>query len=232
MEYTVNILSEYKDDKFADFQAKLIPTVRRENIIGVRTPDIRAIAKRLLADAEFCENILPAFLKELPHEYFDENVLHGDIISKEKSFDTAIAYVEKFLPYVDNWAVCDMLSPKVFAKRKAELFDRICVWLESEKTYTVRFGINMLIKYFLNGEFKEEHLELVRLAGGDDYYIKMAKAWYYSFAFIKHYDETLKYFKTAQIDEWIFKKSIQKARESFRINDERKADLKLLVKHE
>ena len=231
MDYIVDILKKHADEKFADFQAKLIPAVERGRIIGVRTPRIRALAKELRADEEFCKNILPAFLQELPHTYFDESVLHGELISLEKDFGNALRLTEEFLPYIDNWAVCDILSPKVFAKRKSELFERICVWLESDKVYTVRFGIDMLIKYFLDDAFEVGHLELVRVARGEDYYIKMAKAWYYSFAFIKHYDETLEFFKTAQIDQWIFKKSIQKSRESYRISDARKNELKELSKH-
>ena len=232
MEYIVDILRSYSDEKFADFQAKLIPTVERARIIGVRTPQIRALAKSLRADEEFCKNVLPAFLKELPHAYFDESVLHGELISLEKDFELALSLTEEFLPYIDNWAVCDILSPKVFSKHKRELFERIRIWLESGDVYTVRFGLDMLIKHFLDGEFEVGHLEMVRVANGDDYYIKMAKAWYYSFAFIKHYDDTLEYFKTAPIDKWIFKKSIQKSRESYRISQEQKDELKELLKHE
>ncbi|MDE5602128.1 MAG: DNA alkylation repair protein [Clostridia bacterium] len=232
MDYIFDVLRKHSDEKFADFQAKLIPTVERKSIIGVRTPEIRALAKQLRADGEFCKNVLPAFLKELPHTYFDESVLHGELISLEKDFEVTLNLIEEFLPYIDNWAVCDILSPKVFAKHKSELFERICVWLKSDEVYTVRFGLDMLIKHFLDGEFEVSHLEMVRVANGDDYYIKMAKAWYYSFAFIKHYDETLEYFKTAPIDKWIFKKSIQKSKESFRISEEQKNELKELLKHE
>lgn len=231
MKSITELLTECQDSKFADFQAKLIPAVDRAAIIGVRTPKIRAIAKELTKDKEM-QDTVRSFLEELPHTYFDENALHGEIISLEKDFERAIAQVEKFLPYIDNWAVCDLLSPKSFAKHKDRLLERIKVWLESGRVYTMRFAIDMLIKYFLDGEFDAAHLELVRTAKGEDYYVKMAKAWYFSFALIKHYETALEYFKTVPLDRWIFKKSIQKARESYRLNDERKEELKALLKHE
>ncbi len=232
MDCIIERLRGLGDDKFADFQAKLVPNVERENIIGVRTPVLRSLAKELLNDGEFCSGILPEFLNELPHRYFDENILQGEFISKEKDFVKAIELTRKFLPYVDNWAVCDLLAPKVFAKHKDELFPIIRKWLESDLIYTVRFGIDMMIKHFLDAEFKYTHLSLVNNARGDDYYIKMSKAWYFSFALIKHYEDTLAYFKNENIDGWIYKKSIQKARESYRVSDEHKDELKALLKHE
>lgn len=232
MDYIVKLLNANRDEKYADFHSRLIPTVDKERILGVRTPVLRSLARDLLKDKDFCDNILPEFLNELPHFYYDENTLHGEFISKQKDFDKAVELTEEFLPHIDNWAVCDMLDPKVFGKHKEELFALICKWLDSGSVYTVRFGIDMMLKHFLDDNFRVEHLPLVLNAKGDDYYIKMAKAWYFSFAFIKHYNTTLDFFKSVKMDEWIFKKSIQKSRESFRLTAEQKEELKLLLKHE
>ncbi len=229
MDYVEQILFEHKDEKFADFQAKLIPNIPRESIIGVRTPELRQVAKRLMADEGFRRDMLDGFLNQMPHRYFDENVLHGELISLEKNFLKAMALTEDFLPFVDNWAVCDMLSPKSFGKHKDELYIKICEWLQSERVYTVRFGISMMIKYFLDGDFKICHLAEVRDARGDDYYIKMVKAWYFATALAKHYCETFDFLKNGGMDEWVLKKSIQKARESFRVSDEHKAQIKTLI---
>jgi len=230
MEYIENLLDAYKDEKFADFQAKLIPGVPREKIIGVRTPILRKLAGELLNDSEFIENYQDKFLSELPHNYFDENVLHGELISRFKDYKTALIEVKKFLPFVDNWAVCDLLSPKAFKKHKPELFSEIVIWLQSDETYTVRFGVNMLMKYFLDEDFELGHLSLVENAKGEDYYVKMVKAWYYSVALVKHYDETLEYLEASDMDVWVYNKALQKARESYRISDEKKQQLKLLKK--
>lgn len=226
MEYTVNLLKERADAGYADFHSRLVPTIERERILGVRTPVMRSLAKELLKDEAFCENILADFLNELPHYYYDEMILHGEIISREKDFEKAVVLVEKFLPYVDNWAVCDLLAPKVFAKHKNELFPIIEMWLQSDRVYTVRFGIDMLIKYFTDADFKPCHLDMVRDACGDDYYVKMAKAWYFSYILIKHYEVALDYLKNTDMDEWTRKKSIQKARESYRLTDAQKSELK------
>jgi len=232
MKYIEMILSQHKDEKFADFQSGLIPNVPRECIIGVRTPELRLVAKQLTADEDFRRNMLDEFLNENPHKYFDENVLHGELISLEKDFTKAMALTEDFLPRIDNWAVCDILSPKSFAKHKDELYIKICEWLKSERVYTVRFGVSMMIKYFLDGDFKCCHLKQVLNAYGDDYYIKMVKAWYFATALAKHYPETFEFLKTADMDEWIFKKTIRKAVESFRVSEEHKTQLKELLKHD
>lgn len=232
MDYVVKLLKANADEKYADFHSKLVPTVERKRIMGVRTPVMRKIAKELLKDEKFVKEEMPAFLKELPHYYYDEAFLHGEIISKEKDYEKAVAMVEEFLPYVDNWAVCDLLDPKVFAKHKEELMKNIVRWLKSDRVYTVRFGIDMMIKHFLDGEFDESHLTLVRDACGDDYYIRMAKAWYYSTALVKQYEITRDYLINSIGDEWILKKSIQKARESFRLTGEHKEELKDILKHD
>lgn len=225
MDCIVEILKEKSDKKYADFHSRLVPTVERARILGVRTPVMRSLAKSLASDSEFRENVMPKFLSELPHYYYDENVLHGELISLEKDYESALALVEAFLPFVDNWAVCDMLSPKVFAKNKTDLMSHIKRWLKSDAVYTVRFGIDMMIKYFADDLFVPECLDLVNDAMGEDYYIKMAKAWYYSVAIVKHYEVTRDY--VAQIsDSWIKKKSIQKARESFRLTEAQKEEFK------
>lgn len=227
MDCIVELLKERADKKYADFHSRLVPMVGRERILGVRTPVMRSLAKSLANDDGFRKNAMPKFLGELPHYYYDENVLHGELISLEKDYQSALALVEAFLPFVDNWAVCDMLSPKVFAKNRADLLEHIKRWLKSDRVYTVRFGIDMMIKYFADELFVPEHLDLVFCASGEDYYIKMAKAWYYSVVIVKHYGVTRDY--VAQIsDPWIKKKSIQKARESFRLTVAQKEELKTL----
>ena len=231
MDYIVNILKANADEKYADFHSRLVPTIERERILGVRAPVMRKLAKELLKDERFVKEMMPEFLKELPHYYYDEAILHGEIISKEKDYNKALALIEEFLPYVDNWAVCDLLDPKVFAKNKTELMQNIKRWLKSESVYTVRFGIDMMIKHYLDGEFEESHLTMVRDARGDDYYIKMAKAWYFSTALVKQYEITRDYLNGSVADEWILRKSIQKARESFRLTSERKEELKCILKH-
>lgn len=232
MKAVSDLLMANRDEKYAEFHSKLVPTVDRDRIIGVRTPVIRGIAKQLLKDKEFCANDMTVFLKELPHRYYDEFVLHGELISSEKDFDKAIGLVEEFLPYIDNWAVCDLLSPKAFVKHKDELWAYIEKWLQSDMVYTVRFAIQMMIKHYLDDQFQETHLQVVSCAAGDDYYIKMAKAWYLSFALIKHYDVTLKFLKTSSLDKWTYNKALQKARESYRLSDEQKEYLKSIKIHD
>jgi len=231
MDKILNLLFENRDEKFADFQSRLLPTVDRNKIIGVRTPIIRSIAKDLLKDKDFCSDGLHEFLSELPHKYFDEDVLHGELISREKDFEKTLGLLEAFLPYIDNWAVCDLLSPKCFAKHKAQLIPRLKEWLQSDGIYTARFAINAFIKHFLDDEFDEEHLRLVSEAAGDDYYIRMAKAWYLSFALIKQYETTLSFIKSFPLDKWTYNKALQKARESHRLSDEQKECLKSIKIH-
>ncbi|MCM1306884.1 MAG: DNA alkylation repair protein [Bacteroides sp.] len=231
MDCVIEILRLNADEKYADFHSKLIPTVERERILGVRIPVMRKLAKTLVKDERFSTEILPEFLKELPHRYYDEMILHGEIISKEKDYGKAIALTEEFLPYVDNWAVCDLLDPKAFAAHKRELFQNIEQWLRSDRVYTVRFGIDMMIKHYLDGEFDISHLKLVRDTAGEDYYIKMAKAWYFATALAKHYEVAFDFLPSIK-DEWVLKKSVQKARESYRLTDERKEELKSRIKHD
>lgn len=215
------MLLEAKDDKYRDFQAKLVPNVSPDTIIGVRTPDMRKIAKEVFNSPEKDE-----FLKELPHKYYEENLVHFFIIAMIKDFDECIEKVEEFLPYVDCWPVSDQATPKSFKKNHAKLLPYIRNWIASDHVYTARFGIRMLMNEFLDDDFKDEYLELVASKEGDDYYLKMMVAWYFATALAKKYDESVKYIEGRKLDDWIHKKAIQKAVESYRVTDEHKEHLK------
>lgn len=215
------MLLEAKDDKYRDFQAKLVPNVSPDTIIGVRTPDMRKVAKEVFNSPEKDE-----FLKELPHKYYEENLVHFFIIAMIKDFDECIEKVDEFLPYVDCWPVSDQATPKSFKKNHAKLLPYIKNWIASDHVYTARFGIRMLMNEFLDDDFKDEYLELVASKEGDDYYLKMMVAWYFATALAKKYDESVKYIEGRKLDDWIHKKAIQKAVESYRVTDEHKEHLK------
>lgn len=215
------MLLEAKDDKYRDFQAKLVPNVSPDTIIGVRTPDMRKIAKEVFNSPEKDE-----FLKELPHKYYEENLVHFFIIAMIKDFDECIEKVDEFLPYVDCWPVSDQATPKSFKKNHAKLLPYIKNWIASDHVYTARFGIRMLMNEFLDDDFKDEYLELVASKEGDDYYLKMMVAWYFATALAKKYDESVKYIEERKLSDWIHKKAIQKAVESYRVTDEHKEHLK------
>ncbi len=212
-----------RDEKYRDFQRKLIPTVRPETVIGVRTPALRAYAKELLKRPDIGE-----FLSALPHESFDENQLHAFLLSEIKDFDRCAAGVERFLPFVDNWATCDQLSPKVFGKHHAELLPLVKAWIASGETYTVRFGIGMLMAHFLDADFDPRYPEWVAALRSEEYYVNMMRAWYFATALAKQYGAVLPYLEQRRLDLWTHNKTIQKAVESFRIADEQKAYLRTL----
>ena len=212
-----------QDIKYRDFQAPLFPNIAKEKIIGVRTPELKRLAKEL-----YGSDIANKFIETLPHEYFDENQLHAFLISLIKDYKTCLKEVERFLPYIDNWGTCDQLSPKVFAKHKEELVVDIKRWIKSKHTYTVRFAIGMLLGLYLDESFKEDYLELVSGVKSDEYYINMMIAWYFATALAKQYDSTIKYIEDKQLDPWVHNKTIQKAVESYRITNEQKAYLKSL----
>lgn len=216
-------LKEFEDRDYAAFQAKLTPGIDKESFIGVRVPNIRKIAKELMKDPE-----KDAFLNDLPHRYYDENMLHSALLSLYSDYDKAIEEVEKFLPYVDNWAVCDTLSPKAFRKNKDRLIDKIREWSKSKDTYTCRFGIEMLMSHYLDGDFRKEYLEMPADIHLDEYYVNMMIAWYYATALAKKWDETIPYLEERRLDVWVHNKTIQKAIESYRITDEQKTYLKSL----
>ena len=214
-----------RDEKYAAGQVKIIPSVAPERIIGVRTPALRDYAKELYADKE---KETGAFLNELPHRYFDEDQLHAFIISLEKDFDKCIAEVEKFLPYVDNWATCDQLSPKAFKKQPEKLLPYIDKWLASGRTYTVRFAIGMLMQHFLDGRFSPEYPKAVARVRSDEYYVKMMVAWYFATALAKQYAAIIPYIENRTLDAWTHNRAIQKSIESFRITPEQKEFLRSL----
>ena len=216
-------LSEVKDDEYKVFQAKLVPNIDPATIIGVRTPQMRSIAKEVFGSDEKDE-----FLRELPHKYYEENLVHFFVISLIKDFDECVQAVEKFLPYVDCWPVSDQATPKSFKKNHEKLLPYIKKWIASDEVYTARFGIRMLMNEFLGEDFKEEYLELVASKEEDDYYLKMMVAWYFATALAKRYDESIKYIEERRLDEWVHKKAIQKAIESYRVTDEHKEYLRSL----
>ena len=220
MEEIVQALLEKQDKSYAGFQAKLIPNIPPEQIIGVRTPELRSMAKKMRK-----EKIYERFLLELPHTYYEERQLHAFIISEEKDFDICIAEVEKFLPYVDNWSTCDQGTPKVFGKNKERLLPYIRKWIKSGKTYTIRFGIRMLMCFYLEAEFDESYLRLVAEVVSDEYYVNMMIAWYYATALAKQWEATVALLEEQCLSPWVQNKAIQKARESYRISPEQKAYL-------
>ena len=217
----IDDLFAMQDTKYRDFQSKLIPTADKETFIGIRTPALRDYAKKMVK-AGGCEE----FLCALPHRYFDENQLHAFILSEIKDFDKCVEYVDEFLTYVDNWATCDQMSPKVFKKNRDKLLPKIRTWIASDKTYTVRFGIGMLMQHFLDDDFKKEYLEMVSKIRSEEYYINMMVAWYFATALSKQYDATIPYIEKRVLDPWTHKKTIQKAIESYRITDEQKEYLR------
>lgn len=219
----VSDLFKMRDENYRDFQRKLIPNIEADSIIGVRTPDLRNYAKKL-AKSEAATS----FLRELPHRYFDENQLHAFIISEIKDFDRCIAEINRFLPYVDNWATCDQSSPKVFGKHHSELIAQIREWIKSDRTYTVRFGIGKLMQNFLDDDFSPEYPEMVANIRSDEYYVNMMIAWYFATALAKQYDKTLPFIEGRRLDAWTHNKAIQKAIESYRITPEQKEYLKSL----
>lgn len=211
------------DEDYKEFHSKLMPTVDKEKIIGVRTPALRAFAKEVYNSAQY-----EAFICDLPHKYYEEDNLHGFLIEKIKDFDGCVAEIEKLLPYIDNWATCDMLRPKCLKKDPQKLYVKICQWIESDKVYTVRFAIGCLLSYYLDENFSEEHLKLVSEIKSDEYYINMMIAWYFATALSKQYDSTIDYIKERRLPVWVHRKIIQKAIESYRISSEVKCYLKTL----
>lgn len=217
------MLFENRDEEFQKFSSKLIPEIDPNFVIGVRTPIIREIAKEL-----FCGGGYEEFFSSLPHKYHEENLLHAMIIERFKNFEKAVEETERFLPYINNWAVCDCFSPKCFKKHKDELLKRILIWLKSEDAYTVRFAIKMLMTYFLDDDYKEKYLELVYGVQSNEYYIKMMQAWFFATALAKQYESSVQVLEKHFLPVWVHNKTIQKAIESFRVTDEHKAYLRTL----
>lgn len=216
-------LFSLQDKEYAKFQSKLTPNISEDTIIGVRIPEIRKLAKRLVKNNNYQD-----FLNELTHKYYDENILHGAVISELKDYDYCIELVDKFLPYVDNWAVCDTMSPKIFKKHRKELLKKIKKWAKSDKTYTCRFGVGMLMSHFLDEDFKEKYLEIPANIHSEEYYVNMMIAWFFATALAKQWNDTIIYLENNKLDIWVHNKTIQKACESFRVTEEQKIYLKEL----
>ena len=214
-------LFQLQDQGYRDFQSKLIPTVAKESIIGVRTPALRKYARQLVKREE-----ISVFLQDLPHEYFDENQLHAFIISEIKDYAVCMKRVNAFLPLVDNWATCDQLSPKIFKKHRRDLLDQVRLWLSSDRVFTIRFAIGMLMQHFLDEDFDLAYPEMVAGIRSEEYYINMMIAWYFATALAKQYEAVLPYIEKEKLDVWTHNKAIQKAVESYRIRPEQKEYLK------
>ena len=212
-----------QDLAYRDFQAKLMPTVNKETVIGVRTPSLRAYAKKFGKT----DNV-SAFLEVLPHKYYEENNLHGLLIEQIKAYPSCIAALDRFLPYIDNWATCDLLAVRTVKNHLNSYIKKIDRWLESEYIYTIRFGINMLMRYYLEEEFKLEYPGKVAAIRSEEYYVNMARAWYFATALAKKYDQVLPFLEEQKMDVWTHNKTIQKAIESYRITPEQKEYLRTL----
>ena len=214
-------LFKLQDLKYRDFHAKLMPTVNKEKIIGVRTPALRVFAKKYGKTDEAKE-----YLQILPHQYYEENNLHGLLIEQIKDYDTCLEELERFLPYIDNWATCDMLAVKVGKKHLDTFIDEVYRWMESDHAYTIRFGISMLMRYYLEDAFQMEYPEKVAQIRSEEYYVNMMRAWYFATALAKQYDKILPFIEKQKLDVWTHNKTIQKAIESYRITPEQKEYLR------
>ena len=213
-------LRELADPAYRDFQKRLVPTVAENSVLGVRIPDIRRLAKELSAEER------AEFLSDIPHRFYDENILHSAILCNIRVYSEAVFETERFLPFVDNWAVCDTLSPKCFSKHRAELIQNIKSWIDSGETYTVRFGLGMLMRHYLDDGFRPEYLDWAAGIKTEEYYVSMMIAWYFATALAKQYDFAVKFIEEHRLDRLTNNRTIQKAVESFRITDERKQYLK------
>lgn len=233
MEKSCNIIEEIKDYllknqdlQYKQFHSSLMPTINSEVVIGIKVPILRNYTKELLKKYTI-QSFVP-FFKDLPHQYYEENNIHAFLIEKINNYDECLFQLEQFLPYIDNWATCDMLNPKVFSKNKDKLLIKIHDWIKSSHTYTIRFGIGMLMRYFLDKDFNSSYLELVYSIKSEEYYVNMMKAWFFATALAKQYDATLPVFQNKKLDIWTHNKAIQKAIESFRVPAEHKQYLKTL----
>lgn len=219
-----NELFKLQDLKYREFSIKLIPTVNPDAVIGVRTPVLREFAKKITHN----EKDVALFLNQLPHRFYDENQLHAFILSEIKDFDLCIKEVSRFLPYIDNWATCDQMSPKVFHKHRAELLNYIMIWIKSNHVFTVRFAIGMLMQHYLEDDFDIKYPQDVAMIRSDEYYINMMIAWYFATALTKQYETIIPFLENKYLMPWTHNKAIQKAIESYRISDSQKQYLKTL----
>lgn len=212
-----------QDLKYRDFHSRLLPGIDKETIIGIRTPILRKFAMEFRKTEESRQ-----FLKELPHQYYEENNLHMMLLSAERDYEICLEQVKAFLPYIDNWATCDLPLPKCYAKHKEELIFEIEQWMASGKTYTIRYGIGVLMRLYLDEDFRPEYLEWVISVRSEEYYVNMMIAWYLATALAKQWDATIPYLEEKRLSEWVHKKTIQKAIESYRITPEQKIYLRSL----
>lgn len=222
-EYIRKYLLENKEESYGDFVWKLTPTLTREYIIGVRTPALRKFAKELIIRDDLAD-----FLEDLPHKYYEGNQLHSIILSSLKDYSQTVKRVDEFLPYIDNWATCDILSPKVFKKHTDDLLKHIDIWIEDSHTYTIRAAIGFLMKYYLDDKFDVTYADKVAAIRSEEYYVNMMIAWYFATALAKQYDQIIAYVEDKKLDKWTHNKTIQKAIESFRIGKEQKDYLRSL----
>lgn len=215
-----NRLMDLKDEEYKAFNSKLIPNVDESLVIGVRVPALRKLEKELRTEE------LGDWLSDLPHKYLEENTLHGIVISNMKSQEECLLRLEEFLPYIDNWASCDIMNPKVLAKDKERFLACIKSWIKSEHLYTSRFGMEMLMSYFLDDDFKVEYLELPASVKSEEYYLNMMIAWFFATALAKQWDSAIVYLENNRLSKWTHNKTIQKAIESYRISPEQKEYLR------
>ena len=212
-----------RDESYRDFHARIVPTVDKERILGVRTPALRALARELYGTSEAEEH-----LHTLPHAYYEENNLHAFLIARGRDLTAVLAQTEAFLPYIDNWATCDCFSPKIFTRCRPELLPQIDRWITSGETYTVRFGIKMLMEHFLDADFSPAYLGKVAEVRSEEYYVNMMCAWYFATALAKQYEQTLPYLTEHRLPRWTHNRTIRKAVESYRITPEQKGFLRTL----
>lgn len=226
MYYTKKVeqdLFEMQDLKYREFHSRLMPGIDKETIIGIRMPVLRKFTREFAKTPE-----AECFLRDLPHRYYEENNMHMMIVSWIKDYGMCLAELERFLPYVNNWATCDLPAPKCFAKHKEELLPEIRRWIASEKTYTIRYGIDMLMNFYLDEDFSPEYLKLAADVRSEEYYVNMMIAWYLATALAKQWEATIPYLEERRLPEWIHRKTIQKAIESYRITPEQKVYLRSL----
>ena len=212
-----------QDKTYREFHSKLMPDTDKETVIGIRIPVLRKFAREFARRPEARE-----FLQQLPHQYYEENNLHMMLIIAEKDYEKCLAEVERFVPYIDNWATCDMPAPKCFAKHKQELLPKVEEWIASEETYTIRYGIDLLMALYLDEDFRPEYLELAASVTSEEYYVKMVIAWYFATALAKQWDSTIPYIEQRRLSDWVHRKTIQKAVESYRITKVQKDYLRTL----
>ena len=219
----IKTLYAAQDVAYGDFSAKLIPNISRDCFIGVRTPQLRRLAKDMVKSGQYKD-----FISCLPHKYFEENQLHAFILSEIRDFDMAVKEAERFLPFVNNWATCDQMSPRVFKKNLGVVEKYVRKWIRSKDVYTVRFAIKTLMQYWLDDKFDIKYADMVADIKSEEYYINMMRAWYFATAIAKQFDVILPYFRRGKLDEWTRLRAIQKAIESFRVSDEHKEILRTL----